>query len=221
MNLRPVLSISSCLLLVLTSSCATRYQDLLRDKDMEIRELESRLADARAQNDDLRRQKEAAEAAASGTNAQPVAATTDGELDRVKGQLPDLDVRRDRGRISIGIENTVTFDSGSVALKSTADQVLDRVAKVLRDQYPGQRIYVEGHTDTDPLKRTKGTYRSNRHLSVERADAVARYLISKGGLPERQIAVVGYGPYEPRDPGTSEAAKARNRRVEIVVGETL
>jgi len=208
-------------LLVLTSGCATRYQDLLRDKDMEIRELEARLADARAQNDDLRRQKEAAEAALANTGGGPVEAATDSELDRMRGELPDLDVRRDRGRLSIGIENTVTFDSGSVALKSSADAVLNKVSRFLRDQYPDRRIYVEGHTDTDPLNRTKNTYRSNRHLSVERADAVARYLIEKGGLPERQVAVVGYGPYEPREPGSSESAKARNRRVEIVVGESM
>jgi flagellar motor protein MotB len=203
------------------SGCATRYQDLLRDKDMEIRQLESRLADARAENDDLRRQKDAAEARLAGSQVQPVEAGVDGELDRIRGELPDLDVRRDRGRISIGIENTVTFDSGSIALKSSASSVLDRVARVLREQYPGRRIYVEGHTDTDPLRRTKGTYRSNRHLSVERADAVATHLIQKGGIPEREIVVVGYGPYEPRDPGNNDSAKARNRRVEIVVGESI
>ena len=56
MNLRSALSITSCLLLLVTSGCATRYQDLLRDKDMEIRELQAKLADARAENDDLRRQ---------------------------------------------------------------------------------------------------------------------------------------------------------------------
>ena len=54
MTLRSALTISSCLLLLFTSGCASRYQDLLRDKDMEIRELQARLADANAEIDSLR-----------------------------------------------------------------------------------------------------------------------------------------------------------------------
>jgi outer membrane protein OmpA-like peptidoglycan-associated protein len=52
-------------------------------------------------------------------------------------------------------------------------------------------------------------------LSMERADAVRRYLVQQG-VPESAIAVVGYGQHEPRDGGRKE----RNRRVEIVVGDS-
>jgi chemotaxis protein MotB len=97
--------------------------------------------------------------------------------------------------------------------------MLRRVADLLRRDYAGRRIYVEGHTDTDPIVKTRGKFRDNMHLSTERADAVAHWLIENGDLPERQIAVVGYGPYDPRESGASANAKAKNRRVEIVVGE--
>ena len=215
MSLRSVFLLLCAAPLILGSSgCATRYQDLLRDRDAEIRYLQGRLANSRSENEDLRRQLSDSRV----VQAAP-ASTGDSELAVAQDALPGIDVRRSRGRISIGIENTVTFDSGSTELKSSANSVLSRVSDLLRREYPGRRIYVEGHTDTDPLNRTRGKYRTNRHLSTERADAVATWLIEKGSMPDRQIAVVGYGPYDPRESGTSGQAKARNRRVEIVVGE--
>ena len=196
--------------------CTAKYEDLLRDRDSQIRELEGENADLRAANADLQRQLDSAPVVEA---AAPVAAPT--ELQRVQEELADLDVRYTRGRLSIGIENTVTFSSGSTELKSGAGDVLRRVADVLQRDYPNRRIYVEGHTDTDPIRKTKDRFRSNRHLSAERADAVADFLVTRGGLPAERVVVVGFGPYDPREEGTSDRAKARNRRVEIVVGEVM
>jgi len=215
------IAVSLTAALMSLSSCTARYQDLLRDRDAQITDLQGEIADLRATNADLERAEKAARDAA---DAQAVEASTPGpmsELERVQGDLADLDVRYSRGRLSIGIDNTVTFTSGSVDLKKSANQTLNRVADVLKRDFSDRRIYVEGHTDTDPIRRTKGRFRSNRHLSAERADAVAAFLVSQGAVSERQIAVVGYGPFDPRDAGNSAASKARNRRVEIVVGEPL
>ena len=212
------LCILGCAALLLSGGCAQRYQDLLRDRDLEIRELSGQISDLRSESDEARRQ------AAGNIRAEPRDAgfgSGDAELARIQGDLPDLDVRRKSGRLSIGIENTVTFDSGSVHLKSTAGTVLRQIAAVLKRDFSGRRIYVEGHTDTDPIRKTKNRYRSNLHLSAERAEAVASYLVSQCNLPARDVAVVGYGQHEPRVPGSSDSAKSRNRRVEIVVGDTL
>ncbi len=218
--MRKLLSLSCCIYLLFASGCATRYQDLLRDRDAEIRDLQSKLAGARAESEDLRRLKEEAERrSASATPVDATATGTDSQLARVQDALPDLDVRRKFGRISIGIENTITFDSGSSAIKSGASSVLRRVADVLQRDFGDRRIYIEGHTDTDPIVKTRGQFRSNRHLSVERADAVARWLAEQGRIPESRIAVVGYGEFDPRSGGASSSDKAKNRRVEIVVGE--
>ncbi|MBI5853272.1 MAG: OmpA family protein [Planctomycetes bacterium] len=221
--IRRLLSLSCCIYLLVAGGCATRYQDLLRDRDAEIRDLESKLAGARPESEDLRRQKEEAERRSS-ESARPADASatgSDAQLARVQDALPDLDVRRKFGRISIGIENTITFDSGRTDIKSGASSVLRRVADVLRGDFADRRIYIEGHTDSDPIKKTRGTFRSNRHLSMERADAVARWLVEQGNLPESRIAVVGYGEHDPRAVGASDSSKAKNRRVEIVVGEPI
>jgi chemotaxis protein MotB len=217
MSLRSVfLLLCAAPLFLGSTGCATRYQDLLRDRDAEIRDLQGKLANSRSENEDLRRQLNDSRV----VQAAPASAG-DGELATAQNALPELDIRRNRGRISIGIENTITFDSGSAALKASASSVLGRVADLLRREYPGRRIYVEGHTDTDPINKTRGQFRTNRHLSTERADAVATWLIEKGSLPVQQIAVVGYGPYDPRETGSGDQVKAKNRRVEIVVGEDI
>lgn len=193
----------------LSAGCTTRYQDMLRERDERIRELSGDVARLRSENDDLQR---------GGGTAQPAAVKRDeGEIDTIQKDLgPDANVSYRRGRISIGVDDSVTFDSGSVQLKDSSHRVLGNVAQVLTGKFAGKRFYVEGHTDSDPIQKTKDRFRSNRHLSSERADAVAAYLI-KQGVPEASIVVVGYGQYDPRDP----KAKAKNRRVEIVVGDAM
>lgn len=203
---------------LLLPSCAARYQSLLRDRDAEIRQLEAENAELRALNEELR----LLDRDPRPNFAEATVPVTD-QAQRVSDAIGEneLDVRMRGGRVAIGVPNSVTFASGQSTLKPAAGSVLKNVARVLRDEFPFERVFVEGHTDTDPIKKTKGKYRSNRHLSVERADAVARYLTEDCGIPERQIVVVGYGPFDPVADGGSNADKARNRRVEIVVGDRL
>jgi flagellar motor protein MotB len=214
---------SFAVLVLCQGGCTTRYQDLLRDRDAHIGELKGEVADLRATNADLERRERAARTEQKVT-AEPASLSKTAEpndLGRIKNDLADLDVRYSRGRLSIGIENTVTFASGSTTLKSSASQTLKRVADVLKREFADRRIYVEGHTDGDPIQRTKARFRSNRHLSAERADIVADFLVRHGGIDKSKVVVVGFGAHDPREQGQSGAAKARNRRVEIVVGEPM
>ena len=212
MLFRKTILFLSAVALSLSTSCTTRYQDMLRERDERIRELSGDVARLRGQNENL----QARDGTPQPANAN--AARSDAP-DLVKELQKDLgneaEVRYNtKGRVSIGVDDSVTFDSGSVALKDSSHKVLRSVCSALNSKFPGRRIYIEGHTDTDPIQKTKDKYSSNRHLSMLRADAVARYLISQG-IPEANIVVVGYGQFDPRDPTN----KARNRRVEIVVGE--
>ena len=197
-------------------SCAARYKKLLLAKDAEIRDLELENADLRAANEDLRRNR-------SFTPPKTVEASSSGDsqIERLRERLPDLDVRVRDGRVAIGVPNTVTFDSGSAKLKPSAGATLRNVARELQAEFATKRVFVEGHTDTDPIRRTKGRFDSNLDLSLERAKAVAEYLMDKCGISEAQVAVAGYGPHDPVDPGRGDRAKARNRRVEIVVSDRL
>jgi chemotaxis protein MotB len=217
------ISIRSLVLLLglaMLPSCTLKYQQLLREKDDEIRALHTQVAEMTATNQDLDARERGARARVL-TLEQRLAARQIGgssKLDELRKELKGVDVTVRGNRLSLGINNTVTFTSGSSKLKSTAGSVLKSVARVLNREFPGHRIIIEGHTDTDPIRRTKNRYRDNRHLSVERADAVARYLIKSCGIRDSAVVVAGYGPHQPVSKATD---KARNRRVEIVVAESL
>jgi len=211
MLFRKTILFLSAVALSLSTSCTTRYQDMLRERDERIRELSGDVARLRGQNENL----QAREVGPQPANANAARSDAPNLIDQLQKDLgSEAEVRYNKGRVSIGVDDSVTFDSGSVALKDTSHKVLRSVCSALNSKFPGRRIYIEGHTDTDPIQKTKDKYSSNRHLSMLRADAVARYLISQG-IPEANIVVVGYGQFDPRDPTN----KARNRRVEIVVGE--
>ena len=125
----------------------------------------------------------------------------------------DLETRFDprAGTVTVTLPGDVLFSPGQADLKAAARASLDRVAGVLRQRYPAHPLRVEGHTDTDPIVKTRQDWTDNLELSLGRAAAVSRYLEAHGISP-RLVTTSGFGATRPR--GT---AKPRNRRVEIVV----
>lgn len=210
MKFRKALLILSLVATSLATSCTTRYQDMLKDRDDQIRSLSGDLARMRGENEELQNRLQ------STPRPAPMAESSSLLTDLRRDLGDDADVSYRRGRISIGVNNRVTFDSGSTRLKNSSHKVLRSVSAVLKSQFDGRRFFIEGHTDTDPISKTKDKYSSNRDLSSKRADAVAQYLVSQG-VSESAIVVVGYGEFDPLDP----KRKSANRRVEIVVGDML
>jgi len=121
-----------------------------------------------------------------------------------------------KGTITVTLPNAILFDSGKAALKKATSVELDHIHSVLRDKYSGRQIDVVGHTDTDPIKKTKDKWKDNWELSAERALSVLRYLV-KRGISEKEIQAVGCGESRPIASNSTASGKARNRRVEIVV----
>ena len=118
------------------------------------------------------------------------------------------------GTITVTLPNTILFSSGKATLKGATSNELDRIQSVLQQKYRNNPIDVVGHTDTDPIKKSK--WRDNWQLSAERALAVAGYLM-KRGIPEGRIRAVGCGPARPVASNSTSSGKSKNRRVEIVV----
>ena len=126
------------------------------------------------------------------------------------------DVRFDAyaGTITVTLPNAILFDSGQAALKKRTTE-LNNIRSVLRQQrYSDKQIDVVGHTDSDPIKKSK--WKDNLELSSQRALSVVRYLIDRG-VDEKRIRAVGCGAAIPRESNRTASGKARNRRVEIVV----
>jgi flagellar motor protein MotB len=204
--------------LSLLGSCTSTYQNLLRERDQEIRELNGRVASLRSEKEDIERQLTTERAAPKDSGADKGAAdkgaaeassSRQHELQNELGSEASVDYRN--GKLHIGVEDTVTFGSGSHQLKDSAHKILTKIAGVLKRDFGNCKIFVEGHTDSDPIVKTKDKYDDNRDLSAKRANAVARFLIEQG-VPESRIIIVGYGQFDPKDPKSKE----RNRRVEIV-----
>jgi len=114
----------------------------------------------------------------------------------------------------------VFFDTGQSVLKPEGRTELDKIAAVLLDltkQIPDDIpwvLRVDGHTDVRPI----GGGRSNWDLSASRAIAVVQYLITKG-LPPQRLVAAGFGEFQPIDPGTTEEAYSKNRRIELKLTE--
>jgi chemotaxis protein MotB len=123
------------------------------------------------------------------------------------------------GDVGIRIADDILFDSGSHNIKPNGKNVLDALISQLNSIYPGKSIRIIGHTDTDPVVKTKEKYpRGNIQLSSERAISVFDYFKQKG-VSDKRMFVVGCGPNKPLVPNTTPENKHRNRRVEIEVIE--
>lgn len=112
------------------------------------------------------------------------------------------------GEIVVAVAGDVLFDSGKADLKQTSKATLDQIAGVLNSRYAGRLIRVAGHTDSDPIKKSK--WGTNERLSAERALAVEEYLAQRGVAGDRMYSA-GFGPSQPK------GSKRESRRVEIVV----
>ena len=113
------------------------------------------------------------------------------------------------GEVTMSVAGDVLFGSGRSDLKDSAKQTLAQVAAALQETDGDVRVV--GHTDTDPVTKTKGTYTDNFGLSSARALTVMRYLQLQG-VPADRMQAVARGEFDPRGED-----KSQNRRVEIVV----
>jgi len=129
-------------------------------------------------------------------------------------RIPGADVVQDGDLVRIRVESAQLFGAGRADLKPEVGATLDRIAQALKSDYSGRLVGIEGHTDSDPI--TKSKWKNNHELAVARSVALFAALKQRG-VSESQLFVAGYGPNHPLTADKSKQAKAQNRRVEIVV----
>ena len=117
----------------------------------------------------------------------------------------------------VAIADRVLFPSGEAELRAGAAEELGKIAKVLKKGLAGRPISVEGHTDSVPPKKTAARYPTNRHLSMARAVAVARFLVEKAQIDPERVSATGFADTRPLQENDTTDGRAANRRVEIVV----
>jgi chemotaxis protein MotB len=115
-------------------------------------------------------------------------------------------------------ESEVLFPSGSATLTPEGTAAMDKIAEAiveLEKEIPSDinwALQINGHTDARPISNPQ--FPSNWELSTARASSVVKYLIARGVSPDRLVAA-GYAQFDPVDPGTSEEAYQKNRRIEL------
>lgn len=114
-------------------------------------------------------------------------------------------------RLKLDIPSDISFDTGRSDIKPQFAPLLDQFANSLRNN-PNTDVVIVGHTDNT------GTDAINNPLSVNRAASTRQYLSSRGVNVSR-IQIDGRGSYQPVASNATADGRARNRRVEIFVGE--
>jgi chemotaxis protein MotB len=141
-----------------------------------------------------------------------------GRLRQVLVKSPDIRIEGDR----FLLPSALFFASASATLGERGKQELNKLAQTLNEisvAIPGDInwiLRIDGHTDQLPISTLR--FPSNWELSTARAVSVVRYLTEQGIAPKRMTAA-GFGEFHPVDPGQSEAAYQRNRRIELKLTE--
>ncbi len=210
------------------SGCASEQalRMSLSDRDREIQELNmerTRIQEelVRTRNDRDRLQAALQDAAARlADRPEPVEAAAATPIPRFR-DLDEAGITYGRrgDHIVFSVPSAVTFGAGKAELTSAGEEALLILGRRLTTEFDGEAaFYVEGHTDSDPISKSK--IESNRHLSLRRAMAVHEFLVTEGLIQDERFVLVGHGPYRPLAANDSDVNKALNRRVEIVVHET-
>jgi len=126
----------------------------------------------------------------------------------------DINIKVDKGVVYVDISDKLLFNTGKYDVTPRAQEVLGKVATVLKAQ-PDIEFMVEGHTDSRPFR--KGVLLDNWDLSVKRATSVIRILQNKYGLQPSHMAASGRGEYLPVASNDNDQGRALNRRTRIVI----
>lgn len=129
-----------------------------------------------------------------------------------------IDVEFNSNCVILSLNGAFLFDSGQAELKEEAKPVLNKIG-VLLSKYADSIIEIEGHTDSVPLNG--GRYENNDVLSSYRALTVFNYLKENAAIDPGVMKHSGRGEYLPIADNSTPEGRAKNRRVEIKIYNSL
>ncbi|MFC3561057.1 OmpA family protein [Pedobacter jamesrossensis] len=147
--------------------------------------------------------------AIGGTAGAFIGRRMDRQAAEIQKAIPNAEVIREGEGIIVKFDSGILFDFDKTALKDAAKANVQSLASSL-NQYPDTDIKIIGHTDS------RGTEQYNMGLSERRAAAVKAYAVSQG-VPSSRLVTIGKGFAEPIADNETDAGRAANRRVEIVI----
>lgn len=120
-----------------------------------------------------------------------------------------IEVQRVGDQIALTMPSGITFDVNSAAIKGDFYGPLDEVSTTLIE-YPKTAVDVVGHASSD------GDDSYNQQLSERRANSVSSYLVNSG-VQSVRLNAFGMGETQPIADNSTQAGRAANRRVEILL----
>ena len=114
-------------------------------------------------------------------------------------------------QLKLNIPNDISFDTNQTRIKPRLQPILDQFAQGLSSQ-PNTEIRIVGHSDST------GTDAINDPLSVNRAASTRSYLVARG-VDAHRILIDGRGSHAPIADNSTDAGRAKNRRIEIFLAE--
>lgn len=130
----------------------------------------------------------------------------------------EVDIEFTAQYVQLTLNGALLFDSGSVEIKEEALPLMNQLGIILQ-RFAEGTIEIEGHTDNVPMSGSK--YSNNDELSSGRALSVFYYLENNTSLDMSKIKHSGRGEYIPIADNSTEEGRAKNRRVEIKIYNSL
>jgi flagellar motor protein MotB len=212
------------------TSCATTkdYNDAVANAKYyqgQLHETELRMAKTDEENARLRKRlaendvKGLSEASAGDLDSR--LSDLQAKIDGLGRPLKDIERFDVEGGYVLMVQDKILFESGSAELNADSKKGLENILSEITSK-PHGRIWVRGHTDNDPVSKpaTKAQFpHGNLQLSAMRAIVVADALAATDKVKSRDLAVAGFGPYDPLHKNDTAENKRLNRRVEIFVSD--
>ena len=130
-----------------------------------------------------------------------------------------LSVEQKDGKVYVSMENKLLFESGSWAVNSEGRKAVQQLGSVLANN-PDIAVLIEGHTDNVPYGGN-GQLKDNWDLSTKRATSIVQILRENSNIDPQNLTAAGRGEYAPVTSNDSEAGRAKNRRIEVILTPKL
>jgi len=196
-----------------TSELIMRKQELDRQRELEkqraLTEAERAMLAAKTEAERAEIAKKEAERARLAAQMEAErAAKAKADSEQLMMELSELKAQQTERGIVLTMGD-VLFAFGKADLSPKADRNVQKLADFLK-KYPNRNVLIEGHTDSI------GSEEYNLNLSRKRAGSVRDKVVADGIDPGR-ITTVGYGEKYPAVSNDTEANRAMNRRVEVII----
>ena len=199
------------------SNLRQKMADQKDDCELQIKADEELIDDLGKKNNALHnelnqlRQEKEQEVAEMSSTYEELLSKMESEIDKGQVTISEL-----KGKLTVNMVDAILFDSGKAEVKDEGLLVLQKVVDILKS-VTDKAIRVEGHTDNVKIGGALARkYPSNWELSSRRAVNVTRFLQAQGLNPEN-LSAVAYGEYAPVADNETDAGKAQNRRIEIIL----